>query len=90
VTEQHDDHIWLTAGGSAWAIEWICGDIIGLWRGHWPNLEFSLLNVSKVNWESYCKKCAEMNHARYGLGNQGREENTSASNGTQTSIELHR
>jgi hypothetical protein len=59
--EQHDDHIWLTVGGSAWAIEWIWGNIIGLWRGYYPNFEYSAVDISKVNWENYHKRWLEMN-----------------------------
>jgi hypothetical protein len=53
---QHDDHCWLTAGGSAWAIYAKHGDILTLWRGYRPYLEWSILDISEVNWESYHEK----------------------------------
>jgi len=55
-TLQHDDHIWLTVGGRAWAIYAKDGDLITLWRGYYPWLEWSFLDISNVNWESYHEK----------------------------------
>jgi hypothetical protein len=39
-TEQHDDHIWLTLFGTAWAIQAIEWPVIYFWRGYAPNLEY--------------------------------------------------
>jgi hypothetical protein len=55
-TLQHDDHIWLTVGGRAWAIYAKDGDLITLWRGYHPYIEWSYLDISKVDWDSYHQK----------------------------------
>jgi hypothetical protein len=60
IGEQADDHIWLTVGGEAWAIHSIYQPIVFLWRGYSPNIELNAIDLSKVDWESYYKKCAEM------------------------------
>jgi hypothetical protein len=58
--EQHDDHIWLVANDRPWAIAWIDGDLFGLWRGFVPNIEYTELDVSAVNWARYCDKAAAL------------------------------
>jgi hypothetical protein len=60
---QHDDHIWLTAGGSAWAIRRVHRSNgqayrLDLWRGYKPDLEFAHLDITSVDWDSYCAKAA--------------------------------
>lgn len=60
MAQQHDDHIWLTAGDKAWAIYLIVGPIYYLWRGYHPNIEWSILDVSNVNWESYINKATSL------------------------------
>jgi hypothetical protein len=61
---QHDDHIWLTAGGSAWAILRVHRSNgrayrFDLWRGYKPDLEFAYLDIIiSVDWDSYCAKAA--------------------------------
>jgi hypothetical protein len=55
---QHDDHIWLTVGGEAWAIKWIHWPFIGLWRGYAPDLEFNYVDMSKFNTDSYVARAA--------------------------------
>lgn len=57
-TLQHDDHIWLTVGGDAWAIQSIHGPLIMLWRGYAPHLEYAMVDVANVDWAAYCA-CAE-------------------------------
>jgi hypothetical protein len=59
---QHDDHIWLTVGGQAWVIRWMRWPFIGLWRGYEPDLQFSLLDMTAFNAESYVKKAVELLH----------------------------
>jgi hypothetical protein len=56
---QHDDHIWLTAGGEAWAIYHIRLPLLYLWRGYYPNIEYSILDISQVDWESYTQKAVK-------------------------------
>lgn len=60
--EQHDDHIWLTVGGSAWAIERIEGHYISFWRGYWPDLEYLVVDISDVDWEEYHRKWEEITY----------------------------
>jgi hypothetical protein len=67
---QHDDHIWLTVGGEAWAIESISGSIIYLWRGYaptlefylwhgyYPSLEYSVVDMTGFDYDDYCAKAA--------------------------------
>jgi hypothetical protein len=55
---QHDDHIWVTVRGEAWAIERILRYypdvmVFHLRRGYEPNLEFSWFSVSDHNWEHH-------------------------------------
>jgi hypothetical protein len=67
---QHDDHIWLTVMGGAWAIQSIerdeAGDIafINLWRGYAPALEFSRLRVIEANWPHYCDAARDVIEAQ--------------------------
>jgi hypothetical protein len=58
--QQHDDHIWLTAGGRAWAIYAMKGHELSLWRGYHPYIEWSYLDISRVNWESYHNKALKI------------------------------
>lgn len=58
--EQHDDHIWLTAGGSAWAIMRIHGNTIYLWRGYAPKLEYAVIRWHKKNWPGYADVAAQL------------------------------
>ena len=46
MSEQHDDHIWLTVDGEAWAIRYIDRPFIGLWRGYWPNLGYNVIGMT--------------------------------------------
>jgi hypothetical protein len=57
---QHDDHIWLTWMGEGWAIRRIEYPIIHLWRGYEPDLEYSAIDVSKVDWDAYCRMAVQM------------------------------
>ena len=50
---QHDDHVWLNAGGEAWAIRHIQAKMIYLWRGRWPKLEFHAVDMSGVDYGAY-------------------------------------
>lgn len=56
MSEQHDDHVWLTVNGEAWAIQAMEWPIVFLWRGYEPNLEFSAVDLSGFNAESYVNK----------------------------------
>lgn len=63
MTEQHDDHIWLTVYGEAWAIRRIQRGrtlVIHLWRGYAPNLEFQAVEFQKVDWAGYCEAAVAM------------------------------
>jgi len=59
--EQHDNHIWLTVSGQAWAIRAIHKPIFYLWRGymHDGTLETASLDTSEVDWDMYCERAAE-------------------------------
>jgi hypothetical protein len=68
---QHDDHIWLTVLGSAWAIQSLSKNPYGhtlfhLWRGYEPNLEYLLLTVTENHWTEYCHKAVGLLEACYG------------------------
>jgi hypothetical protein len=56
---QHDDHIWLTVRGEAWAIQAMITPIIYLWRGYFPDCEYSAIDMSKFNYEIYCNRAVE-------------------------------
>jgi hypothetical protein len=68
---QHDDHIWLTVGGSSWAIFSIRWPIIYLWRGNAiiddlnnitnDRIEWNAIDVTGVDWELYYQQWANMN-----------------------------
>jgi hypothetical protein len=58
--EQHDDHIWLTAAGEAWAIRAIRGERIYLWRGYAPNLQYCILEWPPVHWSHYADHAAQL------------------------------
>ncbi|HEY7417412.1 MAG TPA: hypothetical protein VH593_19670 [Ktedonobacteraceae bacterium] len=64
ISEQHDDHIWLTVNGRAWAIRAIIRTrhhyIFQLWRGYSPNLEHIAIECINVDWEAYCEAAIEM------------------------------
>jgi hypothetical protein len=60
ISLQHDDHIWLTVGGKAWAIHGVDGDLIHLWRGFYPYIQYAMLDISNVNWESYHQKAIDL------------------------------
>lgn len=55
-TQQHDDHIWLNVGGRSWAIHSMNEHGVTLWRGYYPYIEYSYLDISNVDWESYHRK----------------------------------
>jgi hypothetical protein len=56
--EQHDDHIWLTVGGEAWAIQAIQPPILYLWRGCWPDCDYSAIDMSEFDLMSTCGQAA--------------------------------
>jgi hypothetical protein len=58
--EQHDDHIWLTVDGGAWAIHSLDGDLAMLWRGYEPALEFTILDMTDVDWDSYTRSAVKL------------------------------
>jgi hypothetical protein len=53
---QHDDHIWLTVGGEAWAIKRIRQPYFYLWRGYWPNLEYTIVYMSEFDPVKYVER----------------------------------
>lgn len=55
---QHDDHIWLTLLGEAWAIRAIEGDIIWLWRGYQPDIEHMSVHWPKYSHVASAEKAA--------------------------------
>ena len=57
---QHDDHVWLTVGGEGWAICAMKWPMIWLWRGYAPDLEFSAVEMSNFNAESYVDKAVKL------------------------------
>jgi hypothetical protein len=60
---QHDDHIWLTVNGEAWAIRAIERPdswVFRLWRGYYPELEFLSVEVKSPDWDSYCEAAIKM------------------------------
>lgn len=71
--EQHDDHIWITAAGEAWAIQRIHGNTFYLWRGYAPQLEYAVIRFLKKNWAGYADLASQMlTQAR----NEGRRKNS--------------
>jgi hypothetical protein len=64
MSEQHDDHIWLTVNGEAWAIYAMDWPTIFLWRGYAPNLEFNAVELSGFNAEAYAKRALVLLDAR--------------------------
>lgn len=60
IEEQHDDHIWLTVGGSSWAIHFMKWPYIVLWRGYWPNWEFNFVDMTYFNPEHYHQEWLRM------------------------------
>jgi hypothetical protein len=62
---QHDDHVWVTVRGEAWAIRNIKRPypdvmIFKLWRGHEPNLQFSWVILNDPDWRNYCEAAAAL------------------------------
>lgn len=64
-TRQQDDHIWITVNGEAWAIRAIRGNVLWLWRGYWPNLQYSAIEISNFDVEEYCDRAAKMLYASF-------------------------
>jgi hypothetical protein len=64
MNEQHDDHIWLRAGGEPWAIMAIQRRedriIFYLWRGYYPILEYNVMELVNPDWEAYCEVAVRM------------------------------
>jgi hypothetical protein len=60
IDAQHDDHIWVTVRGEAWAIAEIYKSWIWLWRGYWPNMEVALLDTNGIDWVGYCDRAVFM------------------------------
>jgi hypothetical protein len=67
---QHDDHIWLTVLGGAWAIRRIYRnslgeiDCIDLWRGYHPNIETCRLMINDWDWPRYCDAARDVIEAQ--------------------------
>jgi hypothetical protein len=58
--QQHDDHIWLTVRGEAWAIQSKFESWIWLWRGYSPNIEVALIDVMGIDWVVYVNRALFM------------------------------
>ena len=58
--EQHDDHIWLTVNGEAWAICAMAWPIIFLWRGYEPDIEWTVLDMTRFNSEAYADRATKL------------------------------
>lgn len=65
--KQHDDHVWVTMNGRSWAICEIPRrpdggfDIIHCWRGYWPFLQYTTIDVTEItSWEPYCEAAAQL------------------------------
>lgn len=66
--EQHDDHIWFNVNGKSWAIQFIERGpplVFYLWRGYWPNLEFTAYEFINPDWKGYCEAAVQMLRERY-------------------------
>lgn len=57
---QHDDHIWLTVHGEAWAIRAMHWPVIWLWRGYWPDLEYTVVRLDNFNSDHYADAAVAM------------------------------
>jgi hypothetical protein len=70
MNEQQDDHIWLTVGGSAWAIREIIRDEAGvmrellLWRGYEPDIVTMHVGVFNFDVSGYCTAAAAVIEAQ--------------------------
>lgn len=60
MSDQHDDHIWLTVCGEAWAIQALEWPIVFLWRGYEPNLEYFAVEISNFDADAYADKALAM------------------------------
>ena len=69
MSEQHDDHIWLTVDGEAWAIKRVSWPLIQLWRGYEPELEYAVVNMSGFNADAYVAKATRLLQGRGRGGN---------------------
>ena len=60
---QHDDHIWFTFVGQAWAVWKIEGETFYLWRGSNADvpstLEFTIVHFPKFHWKMYADNAAD-------------------------------
>jgi hypothetical protein len=57
---QHDAQCWLTVQGEAWAIQAIEDNMLCLWRGWAPELEYRQVDLAKVNWEKYIEHAVQL------------------------------
>jgi hypothetical protein len=57
---QHDDHIWLTVNGEGWAIYQMKWPHIWLWRGYYPNLQFTMVNMTEFDAKKYCDMAVKL------------------------------
>lgn len=58
--EPCDDHVWITVHGKNWAIRAISRPVFYLWRGYAPDLEFAVLDTSKIDWKAYCDAAVKL------------------------------
>ena len=64
--EQHDDHIWLTVLGGAWAIKAMVRLdhqnmlVMHLWRGYEPDLAYMTVALTNYDWAAYCDAAAAL------------------------------
>jgi hypothetical protein len=67
--EQHNDHTWVTLDGEGWAIKAIMEikghRIFCLWRGYYPLIQETLVDVTTLHTAEYVRRCVELIHAAY-------------------------
>lgn len=66
VPGQHNDHVWIVSGGKSWAIWGMHGSLLSLWRGYYPSIEYSILDISQVNWDTYYEHWLSMQRQEFG------------------------
>lgn len=60
MTEQHDDHIFVNAGGKYWAIHRATRTDLYLSRGEFPQIEHKIVNIENLDFATYCDKAVRL------------------------------